>query len=151
MNIEEQEKQGANKMFDRVKAIKYYKAMLRDLEEMKKSRMRVGDYDGIDLGSVVVLDDHTDSKLASLLAKKAEADGYNFVASPVQSVVDGSIATIFKIDNEPEEVRAKREQEIHKLMAMLNERLGLDNPNEELNDSKIVNLDEFRKKGIARK
>ena len=130
-------------MLSRLKAIQLYKEMLRDLEEIKRARMHLGDYDGIDLGSVIVTKDRTNSKLSELLAKKAKADGYNFFESPVQSIVDGSIATIFKIDNEPEEVRNKREEEINRRVAEYDKIIGLDRLIEEYDNSNILDLDQY--------
>lgn len=128
-------------MFEKRRAISIYKQLLKDLEKVKRIMKNAEEYDGFDRGYAIVSKKYVNDKLNHYLQKLADKDGYNFNAHDTMNVVDGNISTMYIIDNESEEFKRKREEE---LMAQVKASSNYKPKNK--NKSKIIRLDDYRRR-----
>lgn len=90
-------------MFDKKRAKKFYKEMLKDMMEIKKILEKTDEYDGVDKGFVIVPKKKDSKKISYYLADFATNDNYNLQIFDVQKSIDGSEATLYIIDNDNKE------------------------------------------------
>ena len=135
-------------MFEKRRAISIYKQLLKDLEEVKRVMENSEKYDGFDRGYAIVSRKYVNDKLNHYLQELAAKDGYNFNVHDTMNVVDGSKSTMYIIDNESEEFKRKREEEIIAQVKTISqkERKKVVNLDSSKNKSKVIKLDDYKRK-----
>ena len=125
-------------MFERRKAIIFYKRLLDDLIETKEALEDTDDYEDFDIGHLIVPCKDTNKKITQYLSEFASSDNYNFNRYDVQDAFDGSRSILYTIDNETDEHMIREYTEIDKaLMSVVYGDLKKGN-------SKITNIDEYK-------